>query len=109
MNTNSEASVRPAVALVLRVQNMDCACDNARKFADKIFLVAEALPLPFKNCTRSDCRCRYERITERRKSNSKGDRRTGESRRTEIRFEMKDDRRSGKDRRQKNNAWKQSV
>src|SRR5690349_18532870 len=40
-----------AVALVLRVQNPDCACENARKFADKTFLVADAPNLPFKDCT----------------------------------------------------------
>jgi len=107
MNTNSAIGGTQAVGLVLRVQNVDCACDNARKFADKTFLVGEAPTLPFQGCTRADCRCRYERVTERRKS--KGDRRTKSSRREEIRFEMKDDRRSGKDRRQKNNTWKQPV
>lgn len=96
-----------AVALVLRVQNADCACENARKFADKTFLVGDAPKLPFKDCTRLDCRCRYERIAERRKT--RGDRRITANRREEIRFEMKDDRRSGKDRRQTNNAWKQPI
>ena len=94
------------VALVLRVQNVDCACDNARKFADKTFRVADAPKLPFKDCGRVDCRCRYERIANRRKP---GERRVTANRREEIRFEMKDDRRSGKDRRQTNNVWKQPV
>lgn len=94
------------VALVLRVQNVDCACDNARKFADKTFRVADAPKLPLKDCGRVDCRCRYERIANRRKP---GERRVKASRREEIRFEMKDDRRSGKDRRQTNNVWKQPV
>jgi len=94
------------VALVLRVQNVDCACDNARKFADKTFRVADAPKLPFKDCGRVDCSCRYERIANRRKP---GERRVNANRREEIRFEMKDDRRSGKDRRQTNNVWKQPV
>ena len=96
-----------AVALVLRVQNPACACDNARKFADKTFLVADAPKLPFKDCTRADCLCRYERVAERRRT--RGDRRVTSNRREEIRFEMKDDRRSGKDRRQTNNVWKQPI
>jgi len=96
-----------AVALVLRVQNPDCACEKARKFVDKTFLIGDAPKLPFKDCTRADCSCRYERITERRKS--KGDRRVKANRREEIRFEMKGDRRSGKDRRQTNNVWKRPV
>ena len=103
-------AARPApeiVAMVLRVADLDCACDNARKFADKTFLVADAPRLPLKECTRVDCRCRYERIADRRRVRS--ERRTKPSRREEIRFEMKDDRRSGKDRRQNNNVWKQPV
>jgi len=100
-------SVRPTVAVVLRVQNPDCACENARKFADKTFVVGSAPQLPFKGCTRADCRCRYQPITDRR--STKGERRKGTSRREEIRFETKDDRRSGKDRRQTNNVWKTPV
>ena len=103
-------ATRPApeiVALMLHVPNIDCACDNARKFADKTFLVADAPRLPLKECTRADCRCRYERIAERRRV--RAERRTKPSRREEIRFEMKDDRRSGKDRRRNNNVWKQPV
>ena len=107
MTTNSTTGGAQVVALVLRVQHADCACDEARKFADKTFMVADAPKLPFKNCTRADCRCRYERIAERRKFG--GERRVNPNRREEIRFEMKDDRRTGKDRRQKNNVWKQPI
>jgi hypothetical protein len=103
----SSAQVRPTVGVVLRVQNPDCACESARKFADKTFAVGSAPQLPFKGCTRADCGCRYQPITNRR--TAKGERRKGTSRREEIRFEMKDDRRSGKDRRQTNNAWKTPV
>ena len=95
------------VALILRVQNPDCACDDARKLADKTFMVADAPRLPLKNCTRVDCRCRYERIAERRKIG--GERRVTANRREQIRFEMKDDRPTGKARRHKNNVWKQPV
>jgi len=104
--SSSSQPVRPVVAVVLRVQNLDCACENARKLADKTFVVGTAPQLPFRDCTRVDCRCRYQPITNRR---VKGERRKGTSRREEIRFEMKDDRRSGKDRRQTNNVWKTPV
>ena len=103
---SSAQPVRPTVAVVLRVQNPDCACENARKFADKTFVLGETPQLPFKGCTRVDCSCRYQPITDRR---AKGEQRKGTSRREEIRFEMKDDRRSGKDRRQTNNIWKTPV
>lgn len=104
-STPTSANGAEVVALVLRVQGP--ACDNARKFADKTFVVAEAPPLPFRDCGRVDCRCHYERITNRRKA--KGERRVNANRREEFRFETKDDRRSGKDRRQTNNAWKRPV
>ena len=108
--TGPASATRPtadAVALILRVENPDHACENARKFANKTFLAADAPRLPFKDCTRVDCRCRYERVAERRKAGS--ERRVSANRREEIRFEMKDDRRSGKDRRQTNNVWKRPV
>jgi hypothetical protein len=95
------------VALVLRVEKVDCACENARRFANRTFLVADAPKLPLKDCGRVDCHCRYERIANRR--SGKAERRLNVSRREEIRFEMKDDRRTGKDRRQTNNVWKQPV
>jgi hypothetical protein len=104
--TSTSNAPGTVVALVLRVQNADCACENARKYADKTFLVGDAPKLPFKDCTRADCTCRYERIAERR---NRGERRVKANRREEIRFEMKDDRRTGKDRRRNNNVWKQPV
>jgi hypothetical protein len=91
------------VALVLQVPNIDCACEAARKFANKTFLVADAPKLPFNDCGKVDCRCRYERIANRRKG--KGERRVTANRREEFRFETKSDRRSGKDRRKTNNTW----
>jgi hypothetical protein len=105
-SVSSAKPVRPTVAVVLRVQKPDCACENARKFADKIFVLGDAPQLPFKGCMREDCGCRYQPITNRR---TKGEQRKNASRREQIRFDMKDDRRQGKDRRQLNNVWKTPV
>ena len=105
-SASSAKPVRPTVAVVLRVQEPNCACENARKFADKIFVLGNAPQLPFKGCMQADCRCRYQPITDRR---SKGEQRKNASRREQIRFDMKDDRRQGQDRRQTNNVWKTPV
>ena len=105
-SASSAKPVRPTVAVVLRVQEPDCACENARKFADKIFVLGNAPQLPFKGCMQADCRCRYQPITDRR---TKGEQRKNASRREQIRFDMKDDRRQGQDRRQTNNVWKTPV
>ena len=105
-SASSAKPVRPTVAVVLRVQEPNCACENARKFADKIFVLGNAPQLPFKGCMQADCRCRYQPITNRR---TKGEQRKNASRREQIRFDMKDDRRQGKDRRQTNNVWKTPV
>ena len=105
-SASSAKPVRPTVAVVLRVQEPNCACENARKFADKIFVLGNAPQLPFKGCMQADCRCRYQPITDRR---SKGEQRKNASRREQIRFDMKDDRRHGQDRRQTNNVWKTPV
>jgi len=105
-SASSAKPVRPTVAVVLRVQEPDCACENARKFADKIFVLGNAPQLPFKGCMQADCRCRYQPITNRR---TKGEQRKNASRREQIRFDMKDDRRQGQDRRQTNNVWKTPV
>ena len=105
-SASSAKPVRPTVAVVLRVQEPNCACENARKFADKIFVLGNAPQLPFKGCMQADCRCRYQPITDRR---TKGEQRKNASRREQIRFDMKDDRRQGQDRRQTNNVWKTPV
>ena len=105
-SASSAPPVRPTVAVVLRVQKPDCACENARKFADKIFVLGNTPQLPFKGCMQAECRCRYQPITNRR---TKGEQRKNASRREQIRFDMKDDRRLGKDRRQTNNVWKTPV
>ena len=105
-SASSAKPVRPTVAVVLRVQEPNCACENARKFADKIFVLGNAPQLPFKGCMQADCRCRYQPITNRR---TKGEQRKNASRREQIRFDMKDDRRQGQDRRQTNNVWKTPV
>ena len=105
-SASSAKPVRPTVAVVLRVQEPNCACENARKFADKIFVLGNAPQLPFKGCMQADCRCRYQPITDRR---TKGEQRKNANRREQIRFDMKDDRRQGQDRRQTNNVWKTPV
>jgi hypothetical protein len=92
------------VALTLRVRDAGCACDHARRFADRTFAVADAPTLPLHNCDRTDCRCSYERVADRRK----GERRSRADRRDEIRFEKKTDRRGGKDRRSIHSAWNSS-
>jgi hypothetical protein len=103
-STTQTLSVPEVVGLKLHVPNPDCACDRARRLANRIFTLAEAPTVPLQDCGRSDCRCSYERIAERRK----GERRTRTDRRDEIRFEKKSDRRSGKDRRKNSSSWKGS-
>lgn len=87
----------------MRVENPDCACEKARKYNGKTFEVAAAPKLPLVDCGRIDCKCRYERIADRRKA----ERRVNANRREAFRFEMKDDRRKG-ERRKSNSAWRGS-
>ena len=61
----------------------------------------EAQPLPLIGCRQHDCRCRYEPVMEARR----GERREGQERRDEVRFETKRDRRYSNDRRHTNNDW----
>lgn len=89
------------VSLVLRVPDPGHACDGARRNANSTFVAANAPALPLRDCGFANCRCSYERVANRRRS----ERRTKADRRDEIRFEMKGDRRSGKDRRKTNNVW----
>jgi len=92
------------ISLVLRVPNPDCACDGARRNANRTFVAGDAPALPLRDCGFANCRCSYERVANRRKA----ERRTKADRRDEIRFEMKSDRRAGKDRRKTNNVWNES-
>lgn len=103
---SSLASARPAgdvVAVVMRVKNPDGACEQARKYDGKTFAVATAPRLPLADCGRIDCKCRYERVTDRRMA----ERRVHADRREAFRFEMKDDRRKV-ERRKGKSAWRGS-
>lgn len=91
------------VAVVLRVANPDCACEKARKYDGKTYEIADAPKLPFIDCGRVDCRCRFERIADRRR----GERRVHADRREGFRFEVKDDRRKT-ERRKGRSAWRGS-
>ena len=43
------------------------ACDAARQLRDQRFLSRDAPPLPLKDCSCSNCECRYEHYDDRRK------------------------------------------
>lgn len=87
--------------VVLRVLDPGSACESARQNNGRTSLLSDAPKLPYKDCGRIDCRCRYERIADRRR----GQRRQQADRREEIRFELKkEDRRKG-DRRKNSNPW----
>jgi len=90
-----------AQAQVLRVPDLSRACDAARRQVGHTFDVAASPSLPLPECGRVDCRCRYERIVNRRRQQ----RRESADRRTEIRFDAKIDRRKNPDRRLRNNFW----
>jgi hypothetical protein len=42
------------------------ACDAARRLQDQRFLSRDAPPLPLKDCSCSNCECRYEHYDDRR-------------------------------------------
>ena len=99
------AQIGGAAAMVLKVPDPAHACESVRRRMDKTFAPDEAPALPLKDCGHVDCRCRYERIANRRK----GERRVSPDRRDSFRFEMKDDRRKGRDRRRGQGVvWKGS-
>lgn len=87
--------------LVLRTSPDGCDCETARQFAGKTFDRATAPRLPLAGCSRSDCRCRLEAISDRRRR----PRRESADRRDLIRFSNKGDRRIGTDRRRPNAVW----
>lgn len=63
------------------VANHTC-CDAAREIGDRIFLAADAPPLPLPQCTMPDgCKCHYRKYPDRRQGDD--DRRMfGETRRS---------------------------
>jgi hypothetical protein len=92
--------------VALRVPDPSNACEGARQNNGRTSLLSDAPKLPFKDCGRIDCRCRYERITDRRR----GQRRQQADRREEIRFELKkEDRRKTDRRRSNSNPWSRDL
>ena len=98
---SSKPGSRTAAAVVLRVPASASACERARKLAGRTLDAADAPKLPFLDCGRVDCQCRYEAVADRRRR----PRRDDAERREVIRFETQDGRRNSTDRRKRNNVW----
>jgi hypothetical protein len=77
------------------------ACELTREFMHgRRYRTEDAVALPAVGCNLSDCRCRYEPVSDTRRR----ERRHAANRRNAIRFEAGTDRRAGGDRRQ-NDIW----
>jgi hypothetical protein len=88
-------------AQMLRVPDLNRACEAARHYVGRTLDAATAPKLPLPGCGVVECRCRYERVVNLRRR----ERREATDRRDEIRFETKIDRRSNPDRRVWNAFW----
>ena len=86
---------------MLRVPDLNRACEAARHYVGRTLDAATAPKLPLPGCGVVECRCRYERVVNLRRS----ERREAADRRDEIRFETKVDRRTSPDRRVWNAFW----
>ena len=82
-------------AQMLRVPDLNRACEAARHYVGRTLDAATAPKLPLPGCGVVECRCRYERVVNLRRM----ERREATDRRDEIRFETKIDRRANPDRR----------
>jgi hypothetical protein len=80
---------------MLRVPDLNRACEAARHYVGRTLDAATAPKLPLPGCGVVECRCRYERVVNLRRK----ERREASDRRDEIRFETKIDRRANPDRR----------
>jgi hypothetical protein len=80
---------------MLRVPDLNRACEAARHYVGRTMDAATAPKLPLPGCGVVECRCRYERVVNLRRK----ERREATERRDEIRFETKIDRRANPDRR----------
>ncbi len=80
---------------MLRVPDLNRACEAARHYVGRTLDAATAPKLPLPGCGVVECRCRYERVVNLRRK----ERREASDRRDEIRFETKIDRRAKPDRR----------
>jgi LPXTG-motif cell wall-anchored protein len=88
-------------AQMLRVPDLNRACEAARHYVGRTLDAATAPKLPLPGCGVVECRCRYERVVNLRRK----ERREVTARRDEIRFETKIDRRAKPDRRIWNAFW----
>lgn len=86
---------------MLRVPDLNRACEAARHYVGRTLDAATAPKLPLPGCGVVECRCRYERVVNLRRK----ERREATARREEIRFETKIDRRAHPDRRVWSAFW----
>jgi hypothetical protein len=83
------------------------ACAAARRAAGGSYTLAEAPHLPLPGCDNVACGCRFEHLVERR---SGTERRNGEDRREDARFDAPPDRRGGQHRRRSDHyEWDASA
>ena len=80
----------------LVVPSPDQACQAARALDGQSYAIGRTPALPLKDCGNPDCACHFVPLRDRR---SNFERRAGQERREEIRFEDRKDRRVGHDRR----------
>jgi hypothetical protein len=104
VKVGNKALLETAV-VVLRVPDVQTACESARQHNGRTSLACDAPMLPFRNCGQMNCRCHYERLTDRRR----GQRRKQTDRREEIRFELKKEDRRKSDRRKTTNPWSRDL
>lgn len=72
------------------------ACEAVRPLHGRCYALTHLPELPVKGCTRTDCECQLTPLIEHRTGS---ERRSGQERREDVRFDAPSDRRSGTDRR----------
>jgi hypothetical protein len=100
-DTPSKTDAPGIDAQILRVPDLNRACEAARHYVGRTLDAATSPKLPLPGCGVVECRCRYERVVNLRHR----ERREATDRRDEIRFETKVDRRTNPDRRLWNAFW----
>lgn len=73
------------------------ACQRANALDGQRFALGKGPSLPLAGCEQTQCDCRYQDLVDQRGGL---ERRSGNDRREQVRFEERKDRRSGQDRRQ---------
>ena len=97
-----EKARTPIWGVKISTRDMGKACPEARKILDQSFPIGKAPSLPLPKCPYPrECMCFFLRLEERRK----GERRSGNERRKDVRFEPGQQRRAGHDRRRKTPEW----